>query len=201
MRGRLAVPFAALMLATGTHAQTSAPTTRGPVEMKPSGTPGKAEARRTMKVTATVYAIDAGRRIVTLQNEMGGIETFKVGPDVKSLEGIVPGDTIVIEYQQGLALEFQPAGSEIVSPTAVESGLPAGEAKGSVAAADMGVKATVTITAINLAKRVVTILGPGGNVYKVKAGPTIQLEKLKVGDKLLATYVEAVAVKLEKAKK
>jgi hypothetical protein len=35
----------------------------------------------------------------------------------------------------------------------------------------------------------------------VKAGPKVQLEKLKVGDKLLATYVEAVAIKLEKAKK
>jgi hypothetical protein len=201
MRGMLVVPFAALLLATGARAQAPVPTTRGPVEMKPSGTPGKAVARRTMQVTATVYAIDAGRRIITLQNEMGGIETIKVGPGVKSLEGIVPGDTIVIEYQQGLALEFQPAGSELVPPTAVESGVPASEAKGSVAAADMGVKGTVTVTAINLAKRVVTLLGPGGNVYKVKAGPKIQLEKLKVGDKLLATYVEAVAIKLEKAKK
>jgi hypothetical protein len=200
MRGMLAVPFAALLLATGARAQTLAPS-RGPVEMKPSGTPGKAVARRTMQVTATVYAIDAGRRIVTLQNEMGGIETFKVGPDVKSLEGIVPGDTIVIEYEQGLALEFQPAGSELVPPTAAESGVPASAAQGSVAAADMGVKGTVTVTGINLAKRLVTFQGPGGNFYKVKADPKIQLEKLKVGDKLLATYVEAVAIKLEKARK
>jgi hypothetical protein len=35
----------------------------------------------------------------------------------------------------------------------------------------------------------------------VKAGPKIQLEKLKVGDRLLATYVEAVAIKLEKPTK
>jgi hypothetical protein len=33
----------------------------------------------------------------------------------------------------------------------------------------------------------------------VKAGPMIQLEKLKVGDRLLATYVENVAIKLKKA--
>jgi hypothetical protein len=33
----------------------------------------------------------------------------------------------------------------------------------------------------------------------VKAGPGIQVEKLKVGDRLLATYVENVALKLEKA--
>ena len=65
----------------------------------------------------------------------------------------------------------------------------------------MGVKATVTVTAINSAKRLVSLRGPGGNVYKVKAGPQVQLEKLKVGDRLLATYVEAVAIKLEKPRK
>jgi hypothetical protein len=33
----------------------------------------------------------------------------------------------------------------------------------------------------------------------VTAGPKIPLEKLKVGDHLLATYVEAVAVGVERA--
>jgi hypothetical protein len=59
----------------------------------------------------------------------------------------------------------------------------------------------VTVTAIDPAKRLVSFTGPGGNVFQVKAGPKVQLEKLKVGDRLLATYVEAVAIKLEKAKK
>jgi hypothetical protein len=40
--------------------------------------------------------------------------------------------------------------------------------------------------------------GPRGEYHQVKAGPKVQLEKLKVGDKLLATYVQAVAVALEK---
>jgi hypothetical protein len=72
------------------------------------------------------------------------------------------------------------------------------QAPGAVAAA--GVQATVTVTAIDQGTRLVSFQGPGGNVYQVKAGPKIQLEKLKVGDRLLATYVEAVALKLEKPK-
>ena len=79
-----------LLVGTAVRAQDSTPR-RGPtVEMKQSGTPGKAVATRTMKVTASVYAIDPERRIVTLQNEMGGTETFKVGPDVKRLDQISP---------------------------------------------------------------------------------------------------------------
>jgi Cu/Ag efflux protein CusF len=169
--------------------------------MQPTGTPGKAVATRTMQVTATVYAIDLPTRILTLQHDMGGVETMKVGPEVKRLDEFAVGDTVVVDFQQGLALEFQPVGSEFVPPTDVPAGAPGGKDPASVGARAMGVKATVTVTAINSAKRLVSLQGPGGNVYKVKAGPQVQLEKLKVGDKLLATYVEAVAIKLEKPRK
>jgi Cu/Ag efflux protein CusF len=207
MRARLVVPLASILLAAGAHAQAPAPvpapqlSTRRPVEMQATGTPGKAVATRTMQVTATVYAIDLPTRILTLQHDMGGVETMKVGPGVKRLDEFAVGDTVVVDFQQGLALEFQPVGSEFVPPTDVTVGAKGGKDPASVGARAMGVKATVTVTAINSAKRLVSLQGPGGNVYKVKAGPQVQLEKLKVGDKLLATYVEAVAIKLEKPRK
>ncbi len=205
MRTLRALPVAALLLAASALAQTPPPaapplTNRGPVEVKATGTPGKVEAKRTMRITATVYAIDPERRIVTLQNDLGGIETMKVGPDVKRLQDFAVGDTVVIDYDQGLVLEFQPAGTEFVPPTAVAVGERAGSGKTEVGARAMGVQGTVTVTAINAKKRVVTLRSPGENVYKVKAGPGVKLDKLKVGDKLLATYVEAVAIRLEKAK-
>jgi hypothetical protein len=202
MRGMLVIPFATLLLAGGAHAQGTAPASKpAPVEMKATGTPGKAEATRTIQVTATVKAVDLAGRSVTLQNKAGEVETFKVGPEVKRLDEIAVGDTIVVDYEQALALEFQPAGSETVPLTATATGARAGKdaAPGGVAAA--GVRGTVTVTAIDMAKRLVSIQGPGGKTAQVKAGPKIQLEKLKVGDRLLATYVEAVAIKLEKQKK
>jgi hypothetical protein len=197
----LVVPFATLLLAGGTHAQSPAPASKEPVEVKATGTPGKAAAKRTARVTATIQAIDVAGRTLTLQNAKGETQTFKVGPEVERLAEFAVGDVIVIDFEQGLALEFQPAGSETVPPTAVAAGGRASkdEAPGAVAAA--GLQATVTVTAIDSAKRLVSFQGPGGNVYQVKAGPKIKLEKLKVGDRLLATYVEAVAVKLEKPKK
>ena len=197
MRSRLLVAVVAAAFSSLALAQAQ----RGPpVEMKPSGTPGKATAARAMRITATVYSIDPASRILVLQHDMGGVETLKVGPEVKRLEEFAVGDTVAVEYEQGLALEFQPAGSEWVPPTAVATDAPAGKDQGPGASATSGMKGTVTITAINVGKRLVSIQGPGGNVFRVKAGPRIQLEKLKVGDRLLATYVEAVAIRLEKAK-
>jgi hypothetical protein len=198
MRSRLVVATVAAAFSSIALAQAQRVP---PVEVKPSGTPGKATATRAMRVTATVYSIDPASRILVLQHDMGGVETMKVGPEVKRLEEFSVGDTVVVEYEQGLALEFQPAGSEWVPPTPVATDALSGKDQGPGASSASGMKGTVTITAIDAGKRLVSILGPGGNVLKVKAGPKVQLEKLKVGDRLLATYVEALAIKLEKAKK
>ena len=209
---KLLVPAAALLAASFVHAQSPAPTpptpipvprpeapAPGTVEMKATGIPGQAAASRLATMSATITAIDLGSRTVTLKGTSGPAQTLKVGPEVTRLAEFAVGDVIKVEYEQGLALEFQPPGSENVP---MESGVTAGRADrnqlpGGVASA--GVQGTVTVTAIDAEKRLVSFQGPGGNVYQVKAGPTIQLGKLKVGDRLLATYVETVAIKLEKA--
>jgi hypothetical protein len=175
------------------------PPAPGSVEMKATGTPGKASASRLATETVTIMALDVAGRTITLQRKSGEISSYRVGPEVTRLSEFAVGDLIKVEWEQGLELEYQPPGSETVAPA---SGVTTGrsdrdQAPGAVISA--GVQGTVTVTAIDAAKRLVTFQGPGGNAYQVKAGPMIQLEKLKVGDRLLATYVEAVAVKLEKA--
>jgi Cu/Ag efflux protein CusF len=182
-------------------AQAPAAATPAPVVVDNTGTPGKATATRTAKATATITAIDAAARTVTLKAKSGDTQTFKVGPDVKRFDEFAVGDAIEIEYEQGLALEFQPAGSENVPVTAIATGGRAEKDQAPGAAAAAGVRGTVTVSKIDAGTRLVSLQGPGGNVFQVKAGPKVQLEKLKVGDRILATYVEAVAIKLEKAKK
>lgn len=197
----LAATFASAQAPAKAAAPAAKPTADGPVEVQASGTPGKATAVRTAKATATITAIDKAARTVTLKNKAGETETLKVGPEVKRFDEFAVGDVITVEFEQALALEFQPAGSENVPLTAVASGGRAekDQAPGAVAAA--GIQGTTTVTAIDAATRVVSLQGPGGNVFKVKAGPKIQLQKLKVGDRILATFIEAVAIKLEKARK
>jgi hypothetical protein len=197
----LVISYALVVSGATAYAQTPTAADKGPVEVKATGTPGQATAVRTIRITATIKALDVAGRTVTLQTKEGETKTFKVGPGIKRLDEFAVGDVIVIDYQQGLALEFQPAGTATVPATAgaVAGRNTADQAPGGAAAA--GVQATVTVTAIDTAKRLVSFQGPGGNIYQVKAGPKIKLEKLKVGDRLLATYVESVAIQLEKPKK
>ena len=188
-----------MLMAHGAYAQGTA--NPPPVEMQNTGTPGQAAAIRTMKATAKVTAVDVANRTVTLKTKKGQPETFSVGPQVTRLNEVAVGDTVVVDYTEGLMLELQPPGAEAVAPQAVAvSDRNAKEQAPGVAAA-AGVKATVTVTAVDMQNRHVVFQGPNGNVYQVAAGPNIHLDKLKVGDKLLATYVQAVAVSLEKPSK
>jgi hypothetical protein len=170
----------------------------GSIEMNVTSRPGKATASRLATDTATIAALDVASRTITLRRRSGQTQTIQVGPDVTRLSEFAVGDVIRVDYEQRIELEYQPPGSKAVP---MESGVTAGradrdQAPGAVASA--GVQGTVTVTAIEASARLVSFQEPGGNVYQVKAGPTVQLEKLKVGDRLLATYVETVAVNLLK---
>ena len=199
MRTTLALSSALLLAACATS--QPAPTAAAPaaLEVKATGTPGQAAAEVVQKLTATITAIDAATRSVTIKDKEGKSETVKVPAEMKRFNELAVGDVIEVELQRGLLLEYQPAGTEAVEPHAVAVGgrAAATEAVGGAIAA--GVQGTVTVVAIDLKTRLVTFQGPAGNQYQVKAGPQLQIEKLKVGDRLLATYVEAVAIQVVKA--
>jgi hypothetical protein len=56
------------------------------------------------------------------------------------------------------------------------------------------ITARTQVKAIDLAKREVTLVGPQGNVLVVHAGDAVRnLDKVKVGDTVVATYYASVA--------
>jgi len=189
---------AALTLSAQVALAEAGATTAVPV-MKATGVPGQVEAKRLVKASALVTAVDRAARTVTLKYQDGKIETLAVGPQVKRFDEVAAGDTLAVEYEEGLALEFQAPNEKAQAPEAAAASARAGkdEAPGAVAVA--GVQATVVVTAIDLPNRMVVFQGPGGLYHQVKAGPKVRLELLRTGDKLLATYVQSVAVSLEKA--
>ena len=196
----IASAAALLLVATVGRAEDNTPSS-GPLEMKSTGTPGKVAGSRTHKVTATVKALDLANREVTLEGPKGETETLVLGQQVRNLDKVHVGDKVVVTYVQGLMMQMQAPGDAPVEPTAT---VVAGRAEpGEKPAAGIAatVQATVTITAIDTKSRMVVFEGPRGNLYQVKAGPEVHLEKAKVGDKLVATYTEALAITVEPAKK
>lgn len=69
---------------------------------------------------------------------------------------------------------------------------------GQVALAD-AVQVAATVQAVDKAKRLVTLQGPEGNVFIVQAGPDVKnFDQIKVGDQVVARYIEALTLTLKK---
>lgn len=198
---KLLVIASLVSLTFGGACAHDAPPAQGPVEVSNTGTPGQAEVTRTRTDTAVVMAVDTKNRIVTLKDEKGESFALSVPPAVRRLDEVAVGDKVVVEFRDGLVLEVQPADAANVPVTAVVVHSRAGEDQAPGAAVTAGVQATVVVSTIDMSSRVVTMQVPGGDTYQVKAGKNIKLEALKVGDRLLATYVAAAAVRLDKAPK
>ncbi|HSE96249.1 MAG TPA: hypothetical protein VLD61_10170 [Methylomirabilota bacterium] len=166
-----------------------------------AGSPMATSETQVTRLTATVEAVDVQKRMLTLKGSDGQPRTIHVDEQVKNLPQVKVGDRVILEYHESLAIELrEPTEAERANPKTVEAmagTAPAGQKP--AAGAGRRVRAVVTITAIDAGKQTVTIKGPEGNTLTVKARDPKNLAKVKVGDTLVVTYTEALAVAVRPA--
>src|SRR5437016_6893884 len=79
--------------------------------------PGVAGAAQTVKVAATITAIDAATRAVTLKGPQGKEITITAGPEVKNFAQMKVGDQVNAEYVEALTLELKKGSTAPVGRT------------------------------------------------------------------------------------
>jgi hypothetical protein len=171
-----------------------------PITVNKSTRTGTVAGGAVEQVTATVTAIDLTTRMVTLKTK-DGEETIRVGEEAKNLAQVKVGDRVVVTLNMGLVLSLQAPGSKPVAPAAVVSAgaaAPGEKPAGDVRARITG---TVTIGAIDMKTRVVTLVTPEGRKFKVTAGKGVAIDKVKVGDQVFAEYEERFAIAVKPAAK
>ena len=162
--------------------------------------PGMAGAAQTVKVTATITAIDAKTRDITLKGPQGNEVTVTAGPEVKNFAKMKVGDQVNIEYLEALTLELKKGGGMIVQRT-VKEGM-AGAKPGAQPAGGAGRQVTIVadVVDVDAAKQTITLRGPKRTV-ELKIPDPEQFKRVAKGDQVEATYTQAVAVVVEPAKK
>lgn len=162
--------------------------------------PGVAGAAQTVEVTATITAIDAATREVTLKGPKGGEVTVQAGPEVKNFAQMKVGDTVKAQYVEALTLELKKGGKAVVGRTEQAGAATAkpGEKPAGLAGRQLTVIADVI--AVDPATQTVTLKGPKRTVDLKVADPE-QFKLVKVGDQVEAKYTEALAIAVEPAKK
>lgn len=76
------------------------------VKVAPKGALPGGQMVRTVRLTATVDAIDYKSRRVSLRGPKGKVVPLAVSPEVKDLERVTAGDRVSIVYSEAIALEM-----------------------------------------------------------------------------------------------
>lgn len=162
--------------------------------------PGMAGAAKTVKFTATITALDAATRDVTLKGPKGNEVTLTAGPEVKNFANMKVGDLVNVEYVEALTLQLKKGGGLIVQRTekAAAAGAKPGERPAGVGGREITIVADVV--AVNTAAKTITLKGPQRTVELSIPDPE-QLKRIAKGDQVEATYTQAIAVAVVPAAK
>ena len=161
-----------------------------------------AEESNLVSVTATVQAIDHAKREVTLKGPLGNVITFTVDKRVKRLKEVNVGDEVAADYYISLAGELRaPTEEEKQSPVQIlKETVRAPKGTEPAAGALHMMKVVTTVQGLDLPTQSVTLQGQGpmGYTATIRARNVDNLKKLRLGDTIVVTYTEALAISLEK---
>jgi len=155
--------------------------------------PGKGAIAETIKVQATITAIDKATREVRLKGAQGDELTVTAGPEVKNFDQMKVGDVVTVEYLRALALELKKGGGLVVQRPEQAGGAAAKPGEKPAGAVGRQVKVVADVIDLDPAKQTVKLKGPQRTVELHIADPE-QFKRVAKGDQVEATFTEAVAI-------
>ena len=156
-----------------------------------------------VSITASIEAIDMATREVTLKGPLGNSVTFTVDSRVKRLGEMKVGDFVRADYYVSVAAELRaPTEEEMKTPLVVLDAT--AKAPPGTAPAAGGLrrfKVVTTIEGLDRPSRTVTVKGPRGKYFTARVADPERLTQARIGEHIVLTCTEALAVSLEKAEK
>lgn len=153
----------------------------------------------TFTVTAQVTAINHETREVTLLASDGSSQSLVIGEEARNLDQVSVGDIITTEFVESISIEVfagdgtAPGAGEILLEERTEKG----EMPGGAIVDAVVIQAKVV--AIDLEAMTYKLEFPSGEVKQYKALYPENLKKAAVGDNVVITITEAVAISVAKS--
>jgi hypothetical protein len=154
-------------------------------------------ASQSMKVNAVVEAINHETREVRLRRSDGEIIEFVASEEARNLGQVDVGDIVNAEYIHSVSIEvianegYEPEAGQMQATARTEEGEMPG-----VAAINTQV-ATATVEEINIEANTFKLKGVDGTVNEYTARNPENLKRAKVGDLVIMTVTDAVAITVE----
>ena len=154
-------------------------------------------ASQSMTISAVVEAIDHETRVVTVRKPDGEALTFTASDEARNLDQVDVGDVLIAEYRESVSIAVM--ANEGMEAEAAEVSAMARTEEGEMpgfAAMDATV-VTATVEEINLEMNTFKLKGPDGTVNEYVARNPENLKRAAVGDLVVITITEALAITVE----
>lgn len=172
-------------------------------EQTGSNAPLSREDSVLVTVTASVESIDYTNREMTLKGPLGNKVTFTVDQRVKRFNEVKVGDFVRADYYVSIAAEVRkPTPEEEKNPLVLLG--TAGKAPPGTSPAAGGLrrfKVVTTIEGLDRPTKTITVKGPLGNYLTARVRDPERLTQVRIGENIVVTYTEALAISLEPAEK
>jgi hypothetical protein len=141
--------------------------------------------------------VNRRKKLVTLEGSHGRQVTIHVY-NPYNLAAAKPGEPFVAKFYEIATIRKKKPGEALPAASLTEGIVSAapGQIPGAVAASSM--RLTVTIDAIDKAKETVSVKGPDGSLETISVANPSNLNYVKVGDEIVITLSNVVAIALEK---
>ena len=151
----------------------------------------------TRTATATIEAIDAPNRTLTVKKADGTYDSLYVPSAIQRFDELKVGDKVNARYDENVVLNVKPAGEQ---PTDRNERTVTRATTGVAGTAAHQRTITATITAIDMDAPSISFAGPNGWKYSTRVEDKAALGTVKVGDKVDITWTEALILSLEPEK-
>lgn len=182
-----------------------------PALLLPSASPARAQAAGmggigasdSISIRATVKAVDAKKRMVTLVGPDGNTVVLHLGDKITNLAQLKPGSKVIAHYHAAVAFVLAPPGTKLPDNSVTVGG--STSAAGQPPAGDVGTRIVVSglVVGIDLTANTLQIVNLGGGPVRTidVVAPEAQraLPRIKVGDTITAVISEALLVAVEPA--
>lgn len=152
----------------------------------------------SITVTAVVEAINHETREVTLRKNSGEVITFTASEEARNLDQVAVGDILNANLTQSVSIEVMEDDGK--GPRVAELGAMDRTDKGKMPGGAV-INATVVVASveeINIEANTFKLLGPDGNVNEYTARNPENLKRASVGDLVVITVAESMAISVEK---
>jgi len=183
---------AVTLMACAQPEQTSSPKEEPRAELK-------VERAEVKTGVAIVEAVDLKTRMVNLRSLEGRHFTIHVGKEAVNLPQLRKGDRVEVTYGQALEVRMAEPGEVRNETETVIGRAKPGSKPGMIGGKETTI--TATILDIDKAKEMATLKMADGVVTTVKVQNPANLDKVKVGDTIVISYLEVLEISVKGKKR